>query len=616
MAEAFMDPMEINDQRSLRAWLSDKPGEWAQSIALRAALRALPYIGVSRDSWLENFALLPFGAVLTSWVQLTESSIDIFVGSRANARFSGESFDFAGYKDSPIAATAANASYHSADAQTQSVHVFSDCVEAVKKADAAFRSVEEKREDWGEDDGQTLNMFWYQIQNDCGGFESRSMSNALDFLANSPVWSNSSLYRQSLPNWSADWQKLSERLRSIDPNYSVWIDWYERRLRGERAAFDIPGDKGRVEDKKILRRLAEATDEDFWGKGHEYVNAALKGWLDEARARVAPPPIVAEASSTLEFTLSAHAEVGPLPTPPQDPSAISYGVNEQGKLDRLPNSDQVHLRDVPDQRRSYNDLREATAELLAEGQRLGHRLTKALDRFLQSLPERFEDAEAYLVWRDANALRRLHRAHREAAKTPEPDEAKLEPVIAEGLGGLLDLYNNFAFADDGLRAKDEARISPQERAVAEEEAAAAVPLIEAILATPDISTPHARNDIAIEAENIHFPTNDPYTAQALAQSNRTISNYVAGLLSGVKEAASNPKTVGYALTLGSIGKVGEVATETILSANYAPLFEFIATNGPALQSYAAIAFASFPHLPDLIASIGAIWNSFKNRGSQ
>jgi hypothetical protein len=79
-------------------------------------------------------------------------------------------------------------------------------------------------------------------------------------------------------------------LADIDPNYSVWIDWYERRIRGERAAFDIPGDKGRIEDKRILRRLAEATDEDFWGKGHEYVNATLKGWLDEARARVAPPP--------------------------------------------------------------------------------------------------------------------------------------------------------------------------------------------------------------------------------------------------------------------------------------------------------------------------------------
>jgi hypothetical protein len=444
---------------------------------------------------------------------------------------------------------------------------------------------------------------WQEIQRDCEWLaEFGQMKGASRNLSRLPL---------SLRSGRDIRPRHLTNLIAIDLNYAVWIHWYERRVRGERAAFDIPGDKYRKEDKKILRRLAEATDEDFWGKGHEYVNATLNDWLDEARARVAP----AQALSVGMATETSEALALP-PLPPQDPGAIAYGINDQGKLDRLPNSDQVHLRDVPDQRRAYSDMREAAAELLDEGQRLGHRLARALDRFLQSLPERFEDAEAYLVWRDANPLRRLHRAHREAAKSPEFDEAKLEPVVAEGLGGLLDLYNNFAFADDGLRAKDEARISPQERAVAEEEAAAAVPLIEAILATPDISTPHARNDIAIEAENIHFPSNDPYTTQALAQSNRTISNCVAGLLSGVKEAASNPKTVGKALTLGSIGKVGEATTEAILSANYAPLFEFIATNGPALQSYAAIAFASFPHLPDLIASIGAIWNSFKNRGTQ
>jgi hypothetical protein len=92
--------------------------------------------------------------------------------------------------------------------------------------------------------------------------------------------------------WIDIWKESKRRLLENEhsENYSVWIDWYERRIRGERAAFDIPGDKRGIEDKKILRRLAEATDEDFWGKGHEYVNATLKGWLDEARERVAPPP--------------------------------------------------------------------------------------------------------------------------------------------------------------------------------------------------------------------------------------------------------------------------------------------------------------------------------------
>jgi hypothetical protein len=594
VAQTFKSPHEVN------LWLSDKPVGWKKIIYTRSALRALPTMARTSEDWLKFHSVSLFQANLTAWVALNYQDIDIYDLSELSGVALQQGLRRA-YDDS-IAC------------------------EAIFIAQSAILQIRGKHAgdsfNWRDDLDQhspgtvatlpALSDLMKAVADDCHWL----LQN--DDLPNGGLsWFTLWLGEPQLPvNRRNEWPLLRETLLRGDPNYSVWIDWYERRIRGERAAFDIPGDKGRVEDKKILRRLAEATDEDFWGKGHEYVNATLKGWLDEARARVAPPPIVAEASSNLDFTLSAHAELGPLPSPPQDPGAIAYGINDQGKLDRLPNSDQVHLRDVPDQRRAYEDIREAATELLAEGQRLGHRLQRALDRFLHSLPERFEDAEAYLVWRDANALRRLHRAHREAATTPEPDEAKLEPVIAEGLGGLLDLYNNFAFADDGLRAKDEARIAPQERASAEVEAKAAAPLIEAILATPDISSPQARDDIAVEVENIRYPSDDPYAGQVLAQSNRTISNYVAGLLSGVKEAASNPKKVGIALTLGSIGKVGEATTGAILSANYAPLFEFIATNAAALQFYVAVACTSFPHLPDLVARIVAMWNRLKHGDTQ
>jgi hypothetical protein len=386
----------------------------------------------------------------------------------------------------------------------------------------------------------------------------------------------------------------------------VWIDWYERRIRGEIASFDIPNDTNRIEDKKILRRLAEATDEDFWGKGHEYVNATLKGWLDEARERVAP----AQALPVGMATETSEALALP-PLPPQDTGAIAYGVNEQGKLDRLPNSDQVHLRDVPDQRRAYSDMREAAVELFAEGQRLGHRLKRALDRFLQSLPDHFDDAEAYLVWRDANALRRLHRAHREAAKTPEPDEAKLEPVVAEGLGGLLDLYNNFAFADDGLRAKDEARISPQERASGQAEAVAARPIVNAILAAPGIATPDALDDIAADAENTELPSDDPYAAQVLDQANRNKRNLLAGLISDTWAAFknANPLVQGLAGNLAYDGL--KIVTTAVAGIDYAPLIEFIATHAPLMQDYAAIAFSNYPHLPDVIDQIKHMWHRTK-----
>ena len=380
----------------------------------------------------------------------------------------------------------------------------------------------------------------------------------------------------------------------IDPNYSVWNDWYERRIRGERKAFEISGDKYEIEDRKILRRLAEATDEDFWGRGHEHVNATLKGWLDEARERVAPVPEIE--------------------TPPQEAGAIAYGVNEHGKLDRLPLSDQVHLRDVPDQRRSYADLRAATGELLEEGQRLGPRLHPRLERFAQSMPERFEDAEAYLVWRDGIALRRLYRAHLAVAHGKDPDPTRLDAAVAEGLGGVLDLYNAFAFADDGIRAKDEATIPPQERVIQEAEAAVAKPLVEAMLATPDIATPEALSDIAADAEDADLSANDPYAGQALDQANRTLRNWSAGLLGGGKRVLDEANTSAKEVRSGAERAVGALIVSELcgVTSVSAPLIQFIATQAPVLQSYVAVAFSSFPHLAELIDRIVGLWNRIKN----
>jgi hypothetical protein len=44
------------------------------------------------------------------------------------------------------------------------------------------------------------------------------------------------------------------------------------------------------------------------------------------------------------------------------------------------------------------------------------------------------------------------------------------------------------------------------------------------------------------------------------------------------------------------------------------MIKFIATNAAALQSYVAVAYTSFPHLPDLVARIVAMWNHMRNNG--
>lgn len=608
-----MATLNFKARNELRSWLRNQSTNWGQIIASRAAMRSFPYLDHAKDEWLRDCGLAPFRALLISW--LANNAPNLLLQTRAVAAAANaadraaKTKSYSGSISSTLATDSMYLAALSADNGTPD-----NVVQAVKSsAEAAANFVHLEHPDVDRLDfaaefpddpaGHILKQMWQAVSDDCNWLNrAREHKYAAQQLSLIELWSVEPLYR-----WMGDWWHLSSRLLNIDPNYSVWIDWYERRIQGERAAFDISGDKNLLENKKILRRLAEATDEDFWGKGHEYVNATLKGWLDEARARVAPPPIVAEASGVFEITGSSTAELGPLPTPPQDSSAIAYGVNEQGKLDRLPNSDQAHLRDVPDQRRAYDDLREAAAELLGEGQRLGHRLQRALDRFLHSLPDGFEDAEAYLVWRDANALRRLHRAHREAAKSPEPDEALLEPVVAEGLGGLLDLYNNFAFADDGLRAKDEARIAPQERASAEAEARAAIPLVQAMLANPEIATPDALDDIVADREDAELPAHDAYADQVLVQSNRTKRNIVAGLISDTWAAFKSTGVMGQAIAGGAAWDGIKLTATIIGGTDYAPLMQFIATNPGLLQHYVAVAFPAFEHLSELIDRIRLYW---------
>ncbi|MBX9795765.1 hypothetical protein, partial [Sphingomonas sp.] len=311
--------MDVGEKRhadTLRMWLATKPTAWAQAIALRAALRALPSIAEAQQSWLRSFALLPFGALVSSWIQITEPEIFVLTDeTRSNARFGGISFQFDHYKSESIALFAAQASYHSADAQSRSMLAISDCIEAVISAANALRYNE-----------RTINfalgmstgadtIFWDNIYTDCKIIDEIDIKDPLEFLFVNRLWDP---FSKALTDSLS--RRLKAKLLNIDPNYSVWIDWFERRIRGERAAFDIPGDKYRQEDKAILRRLAEATNEDFWGKGHEYVNATLKAWLDEARARAAAnaapdPPAGTEA-----------------PVPPQDAGAIAYGINAEGKL--------------------------------------------------------------------------------------------------------------------------------------------------------------------------------------------------------------------------------------------------------------------------------------------
>jgi hypothetical protein len=573
--------METLLPEDLSKWLRDSPANWVQVIAARAALRAMPLLLKAEVSWLNQHALSVIRANLISWL-----ACNFPVGNASNAAFLAARADIYGGPDVVrntyrLALRAVDAvSRHESTAGQRAALIISPSLHSVYKE--SLTNIDSDRH-------------WLENHDKLG--------DGAEQLTREPLW-----LAQSPESYLFEWQMLIQELIIIDPNYDAWIAWYYRRIRGEDAAFDIPGDKGRKEDKNILRRLAEATDEDFWGKGHEYVNATLKDWLEEARARVAPPEIESETQELTEIEV-----------PPPVSGATTYGLSSEGKLDPLPHYDQEHLRDLPNQRRAYADMRGAALELQAEGQRLGPKLLPKLDRFVDAITERFEDAEAWPIWSAAAALRTLYWKHKAVAENPEPDDAKLDPAVAVELRGFLDIYNVFAFGDDGLRQKDENSISPQERLKAEELAKLSQPIEQAIIETPAVRTEAALQLIQEHQDNVALTAGTPYGDQALDQANKNIQNVIAGYLSGVNSILSSPYAIGAEHAKQFVKRSADVAVITVcgviysVSQSYLPLIELVAFNADHLKTYVAAVHHSYQHLPEMIDRIKLIWQRLTSK---
>ena len=596
--------MAIRNADELRDWLTNATGpsgEWAAVIAARASLRALPFVlgGRRRAKWFNAVAFGAIRASAISWAARNYPGNNMVAAANAATHAANAAADTAdadayaavvyvahasdAAPDAAYAAVvyaavantaanaaadaAANAAANAADAATYvatdvAIYVATDAATVAASYAASYAA---------------RIAFWSAIEGDCRWLESNPRSAiAAQALTSQKLW-----LTDAPKDWFLHWATARERLLSLDDqqSYQVWIDWFERRIMGQASAFAIPGDTDRIEDKAILARLADAQNEDFWDKGSAYVNLTLQSWIEEVRARV-----------------------GPGIMPAQDLGAVSYAINASGKLDRLPASDQRGLHNSPDQREVYQDVRKAALALQAEGQRLGATLKPAVDQFLASFPDDFDAARCYSVWRDAVGLRTILLEHKAVAEGTEPDEKRLDPAVAERLGGFLNQYNVFAIGDVGLRAKDEAAISPQERVKAEDEAEKAAPLVEALLNWPDIMTDAVHDDLIAEVSlEEHYPL-EPYGGQLIDQANRTKRNIFAGLIAGVgrlvsKAKAELGKTAG-SMREGAERQAGAGAFLFIFSEiagvtkAHVSILKFLKDNLAALKSYAETAYAS------------------------
>ena len=357
----------ITSREQLEDWLKDKPDDWKQIIASRAGQRALPYSFVpgTPDEWVLTYSLVPFRSTLMSWSACNHAdypirkAFDVF-GDVSNMA-AQEAINF----DDSRAYSSIYASGHAASA----VYPWSEFDQE--------RGINDVLELWGPQNrlmGCLSNAVAYaemavgshvmrSIHHDCNWLES---ANASDGLGSVALWKADPPY-----GWNEAWVSAANRLLALDPTYRVWIDWYNRRIEGHYAAFEIPDDTGRVQDKAILARLANATNEDFWDKGATYVNTTLQGWIDEARERVRPrdAPFVTDPLRQLD--------AAPEPIPPQNQNAIPFTASEDGKIG-------IDLSRNADGLRTDGDARDRHGEAIREARALLDRcrLSNSAARFV------------------------------------------------------------------------------------------------------------------------------------------------------------------------------------------------------------------------------------------
>ncbi len=332
---------QITSRAELEEWLKDKSADFAQVIAARAALRVLPYAFVKDVSqkWVSDFASPLFRSIAISWAARNFPAHDM-VAAAAYAAYTART---AGIPYAARGATNAAAAYAARAAADASADAADAARAAAYAADASADAARAAAYAASAAAIAAYAVVWANISHDCdwlGKYPDPAL--AAQQMTSVGLW-----LAGEVNGWRAAWADASNRLLGIDASYQVWIDWCNLRFEGENdMAFTIPGDHDRTEDKAILARLADATNEDFWDKGATYVNTTLQSWIDEARARVAPPD---EPPPELD-----HDTIATITAPLASPDVIA----RNNQLDVVPNA-------ILDAQSDAFDLAEAVAVLRA-----------------------------------------------------------------------------------------------------------------------------------------------------------------------------------------------------------------------------------------------------------
>ena len=447
-----MKSASVPDQDTLQSYLENESFALSRAIAYRAALRAVPAVHSIERNWLGNEIITLFRALLLISIKVDDYYLDISRSVDAaliNIAIAGLTPIQAMNGPARISTRAA---LKSVVLNHNNVHNYA--MDAVAQA-ALF--IEDRA--------------WLEANQDCFSYQELSELLTIEEVARRmgslALWSN-----RPPVKFTGNWHIVREDLHLIDSNFTTWTNWFERRMMGQDTAFDIPGDEGRIEDKKILRRLAEATNEDFWGKGHEYVNATLKGWLDEARKKVRPKEVHSLQATdlitglpdvgrpTLEQVTPPPVSLDAIKPDPQDVRSPQFGSDRTGRIVIKADAGTDQLRSDPQSLSRHAralQMAQRLAEALRNHNNAGYMTEMASDYVAAMGSDQDRPDPSGLVFA-GDQLREAIAKHRTAGA--DDDLQPLPPSADRDASAFLSAHNMYVGSDPFLDDLDRTTRGP------------------------------------------------------------------------------------------------------------------------------------------------------------
>lgn len=559
--------VDVGDKDALRAWFSAQPQDVAMVIATRAALRTLPLMGGKTDgAFIVELSL--FRAIAAPWVaahypQHADTlraaalvTLDPGAAARELARFAARADAVervtARIGDNQSAGASARVAVRSAGAL-----ILADTTTAPRLAEAAIIAAV-----FATDERSAVSL---SVAGDVGAVESGI---SLRDIITRPLWPE----MEASADIATEWQHLRERCLQIGQDWDVWTDWYDRILEG----------RGPLDHEIELFRVT-LDSEDDWKLLPREINAKIKAKILEVEARWV---------AGMELPGTEVPNLPPLPAP-SDRTDI-FSTDPAKPIDLAIVDQSASLGTSLERREGYIELRSLALDMRDLGDNRLGRLLAPCSRFL-TLGSVAEHVRPFSFWVRSNALRNVLRDHEASTDASEPDERRLDPIVAGQLQTFVEAFQVYCLGDLRLLRNEQSRPGPRETQTAQDELQPLKPVLQSLVSDVHLATQRAA-DVLTDARDAIETASDDLTGRQGAELGRvTLSNLVLSLLvkaklglgpegayawkefrGGIYKYAGGAAVVGVAAELGG--------QPTVIST----FFHFMAANADALIVYAKL----------------------------